>query len=63
MKNGKDVDDTEEHVHMDQEMNLVEEGTVDEGWDWEGTYKGLDTGMEKMTHNYPFNSTQNLSPL
>lgn len=52
--------DKEHVVHMDQELNLEEEGTV--GEDWEGTYIGLDTGMEKMIHNYPFNSIQKLSP-
>lgn len=60
MKKGKDMVDKEHVVHMDQELNLEEEGTVDE--DWEGTYMGLDTGKEKMIHNYPFNSIQKLSP-
>lgn len=60
MKKGKDMVDKEHVVHMDQELNLEEEGTV--GEDWEGTYIGLDTGMEKMIHNYPFNSIQKLSP-
>lgn len=49
------------HVHMDQDLDL-EVGMVDEGW--EGTYMGLDNGMEKMmTHNYPLNTTQNSQPL
>lgn len=60
MKKGKDMVDKEHVVHMDQELNLEEEGTVDE--DWEGTYMGLDTGKEKMIHNYPFNSIQNYHP-
>lgn len=55
MKNYKDMD--KEHVHMDQHLE-VEVGMVDE--DWEGNSMGLDTGMEKVIHDYPSDTQQKI---
>lgn len=64
MKKGKDMEDKED-VHMDQELNLEEEGMVDEGQ--KGMHKGSDTRMEKMIHSYPshrnFHSCEIISQL